>query len=235
MSHGHFFAMGGGGFLMEPDNLRLDRQVVTLTGKKHPRVCFLPHATDDPNRTVVAFFKAFTALEARPATLSLFAPHTADLEGFLLEHDAIYVGGGNTRSMLALWREWGLDRILRRAGEAGILLAGVSAGANCWFQQCTTDSIPGRITILDGLGFLEGSFTPHYDGESSRRPALHRFIGEKKILPGYAADDGAALHFRNGELQGVYASRPQARAYRLDCSADGGVRETPLETVFLSE
>lgn len=235
MSLGPIFAMGGGGFLMEPDNLRLDRHVVALTGNPRPRVCFLPHATDDPNRTTVAFFKAFSALETRPSVLSLFAPHTADLEGFLLEQDAIYVGGGNTKSMLALWREWELDRILRLASAQGVVLAGVSAGANCWFEQCTTDSIPGKISGLNCLGFLSGSFTPHFDGEAERRPTVHRLLAERAILPGYAADDGAGLLFRDGQLEAVFTSRPQARAFRLEIDENGQVSEVALPANFLSE
>lgn len=150
---------------------------------------------------------------------------TADLEDFLLEKDAVYVGGGNTRSMLVLWRDWGLDSYLRKAYDRGILLAGLSAGANCWFEQCSTDSVPGALRMLPGLGFLAGSFCPHYDGEAARRPAFHRLLAEDKIKPGFAAEDGAALHFVNEQLIGAVSSRPSAQVYRVEKQAGQVVEE----------
>jgi dipeptidase E len=145
-------AMGGGGFSMEPENPLLDVYIMAQARKKTPSVCFFPHATDDAPRYCFNFYKAFSRFDARLSTLSLFTPHTADLESFLLAQDVIYVGGGNTRSMLALWREWGLDRILRKAYEEGVVLAGISAGANCWFEQCSTDSVPGKLSVMDCTG-----------------------------------------------------------------------------------
>ena len=166
------------------------------------------------------------------STLSLFTPHTADLETFLLEQDVIYVGGGNTRSMLALWREWGLDRILHKAYEQGVVLAGISAGANCWFEQCGTDSIPGKLSVMDCLGIIGGSFCPHYDGEVNRRPTLHEFVARGSIKTGWAADDGAAVHFVEGEQRAAVSSRPAARAFRVFGSGDAAMEEV-LSTRFL--
>ena len=97
-------AMGGGGFSMEPDNLALDRYILEQTGKSRPVVCFLPTASGDADGYIVKFYSAFTKLDCQPSHLSLFRPPTADLEPFIFENDVIYVGGGNTRSMLALWR-----------------------------------------------------------------------------------------------------------------------------------
>jgi len=230
---GQIIAMGGGSFLMEPENQLLDSYLLAQSPKERPSICFLPHATDNAQGQTVAFFKAYARLKASPTYLSVFAPHTADIEGYLLEQDIIYVGGGNTRSMLALWREWGLDRILRRAGEAGVILAGVSAGANCWFEACSTDSIPGRLSALPGLGFLRGSFTPHYDGEAERRPTLHRMLSEENFPAGWAADDGAAIHFIDGVPRRQVASRPTARVYRMD-RKDGQARELALPTDYLA-
>ncbi len=217
---------------MEPNNPLLDDYILQQTEAEDPKICFFPHATSDPNRSVVEFFKAFSPKRCRPQFLSLFAPHTADIESFILEQDIIYVGGGNTRSMLALWREWDLPRILTRACAQGTILSGVSAGANCWFQQCTTDSIPGRLSVLPGLGYLQGSFTPHYDGEAERRPALHRMLTAGEISGGYACDDGAALHLVDGELNTVVISRPAAKAYQLQRDGDQLV-ETRLPSQFL--
>jgi dipeptidase E len=139
---------------------------------------------------------------------------------------------GNTRSMLALWREWGLDRMLRKAYEEGVVLAGISAGANCWFEQCSTDSVPGKLSVMDCLGIIGGSFCPHYDGEVSRRPTLHAFIASGSIKEGWVADDGAAVHFIDGAYSSAVSSRPAARAYRLFRSGDAAAEEA-LATRFL--
>jgi peptidase E len=225
-------ALGGGGFLMEPDNLALDRYALAQTGKNRPRACYLSQASSESQRMILAFYEAFTALDAYPTWLSLFNPHTADIEGYLLEQDLIYVGGGNTKSMLALWREWGLDHFLRTAAENGTVLAGISAGAICWFEYGTTDSIPGTLTGLPCLGYLAGSFSPHYDGESQRRPTMQRMIAAGELPDGYAMDDGAAAHFVHGQLTAVVSSRPRARGYRIEREGNRAV-ETPLDTRFL--
>jgi peptidase E len=227
-------AMGGGGFSMEPDNLALDRYILEQTNKPSPSVCFLPTASGDADGYIVKFYSAFAKLDCRPLHLSLFRSPTADLESFVLEQDIIYVGGGNTRSMLALWREWRLDEILRQAWHQGIILAGLSAGAICWFEQGLTDSVPGRLETLDCLGFLPGSCCPHYDGEKERRPAYHRLLLHGKILPGFGIDDGAALHFTNRESKQVVTSRLGAKAYFVD-TISAEVKEQPLESRFLLE
>jgi dipeptidase E len=136
-------------------------------------------------------------------------------------------GGGNTKSMLALWREWGLDVILRQAWESGVVLTGLSTGAICWFEQGLTDSIPGQWTRLPCLGLLPGSCSPHYDGEPERRPAYHHLVATGQMLPGYAADDSVALHFVDGRLWRVVSSRPTVRAYALEVQT-GQVVERPL-------
>ena len=225
-------AMGGGGFSMEPDNPLLDQYVIKQARRANPSVCFFPHATDDAVRYVFNFYKAFTRLDARPTYLSLFTPPTADLESFIMDQDVIYVGGGNTKSMLALWREWRLDEILKKAYQNGTVLTGLSAGANCWFQECSTDSIPGKLTVLPCLGIVEGSFCPHYDGEVNRRPTLHQMVREGRIKPGYAADDGAAAHFIDDQFSHAVSSRPLAKAYKVDRSGDQ-VQESAVETHFL--
>ncbi len=227
-------AMGGGGFSMEPDNLALDQYVIAQTGKTSPAVCFLGQASGESLDYTVRFYRAFTELGCRASHLSLFQPHTADIEDFLMEQDIIYVGGGNTKSMLALWREWGLDRTLRQAADSGTVLAGISAGAICWFEAGTTDSIPGKLTALPCLGYLQGSCSPHYDGEAERRPTLHRLVASGEIMAGYAFDDGAAGHFVDGELRQVVSSRPAAQGYRVE-QKDSAAVETPLPTRYLLE
>ncbi len=142
----------------------------------------------------------------------------------------VYVGGGNTASLLAVWRAHGLDRLLREAWQAGVVLAGVSAGANCWFEACTTDSFGPVVPLRDGLALLRGSFCPHYD-ESERRAEYVRLVRDG-FPAGYAAEAGVALRFAGMELREAVASSGEKQAFRVD-AVDGEVRESrvPLSTV----
>lgn len=225
-------AIGGAALPLELDNLLLIEYFLGLTRKKKPRVCFIGAAHGDAEAGRLRFYAGFSQFNCTPTHLPLFARTPRDLESFVLEHDAIFVGGGNTRSLLAVWRDWELDVYLRRAWERGIVLGGASAGSICWFEQGITDSIAGPLTALDCLGFLPGSNCPHYDSEPQRRPTYRRMIAGGKIIPGLAADDGAALHFVDGKLKGVVASRPRAKGYRLTQKGKRAV-ETRLPTRFL--
>ncbi len=227
-------AMGGGGFSMEPENPVLDQYILEQARNPNPKICFLPTASGDADGYVLNFYKAFTLLPCQPSFFSLFRLPTADLEGFLLEKDILYVGGGNTRSMLALWREWDLDKILFKAYQGGSILTGSSAGANCWFEACSTDALPGELQPLTCLGYLPGSFCPHYHGEADRRPSYHRMIHEGILMDGWAADDGAALHFVDERVDGAVSSRPESRVYRVFRS-NGDVQEEELSTRYLGK
>jgi dipeptidase E len=226
---GHLVTLGGGGFSMEPENPLLDEYVLSLARRERPRVCFVPTASGDAITYVTSFYRAFARLDADPIDLPLFNRESDDLRRFVLDQDVIYVGGGNTANLLAVWRLHGLDAILREALDAGAVLCGVSAGMNCWFEASTTDSFgPDIAPLRDGLGFIAGSACPHYDGEPQRRPVYRRLVDDG-FPPGWAADDGAALRF---DAAGAYveavASRPQARTYHVEPG-----RETPLDTRFL--
>ena len=225
-------AMGGGGFSMEPDNLALDQFILTKTGKRQPSVCFIPTASGDAADDIVRFYSAFSKMVCKPSHLSLFKLPTLDLEGFILEQDVIYIGGGNTRSMLSLWREWGMDEILQKAYQNGIILSGLSAGAICWFEQGVTDAVPGELGVLSCLGFLSGRCCPHFGEEPERRPAYHQLVSQEKILPGYGIDDGAALYFIDGQLNAAVSSRPDARAYTVR-KVSGKIEERQLESTYM--
>jgi dipeptidase E len=226
-------AMGGGGFLMEPENPLLDQYVLAAASVDTPKICFVGTASGDAQSFIDKFYARFSTLRCIPSHLSLLKLEPGDWQRKVLEQDAIYVGGGNTRALLVLWREWGLDRVLRKAWETGIVLAGISAGSICWFQQGLSDSVrAGEVLPLTCLGFLEGSNCPHYDGEPERRPAYQRFVMKGKLKSGYAADDGAALHFVEMKLQKAVCSRRAAKVYRVE-KRDEGVFETALETIFL--
>jgi dipeptidase E len=219
-------ALGGGGFSMEPSNPRLDRYILAQARVEEPAVAFLPTASGDSESYVMRFYAAFSRFRCRPTHLQLFN-RTPDLRAYLLSQDVIYVGGGNTKSMLGVWREWGLPEVLREAGEAGVLLAGLSAGAICWFEQGLTDSFVGDLRPLQGLGFLPGGCVPHYNGEAERQPTYHRLLKSGEMKPGLAIDDGAAVHFVNGEVRRVVTSRPGVTAYRVRVR-NGAVEEEPL-------
>jgi peptidase E len=151
--------------------------------------------------------------------LTLFHREVSDIAELLLSQDVIYVGGGNTANMLAIWRLHGVDVVLREAWSRGIVLAGVSAGANCWFEACSTDSFgPDLAPLNDGLGFLAGSFCPHYDGELLRKPTYERWVAAGLLPAGYAADDGVGLVFRGTELAEAVSEVPGGRAFRVEPS-----------------
>lgn len=224
--------MGGGGFSMEPENPLLDDFILGLSSVPRPRICFLPTASGDAESYLLKFYAAF-AMRADACHLGLFGRTVEDIDGLLLGQDVIYVGGGNTENMLAIWRIHGVDRALRAAWEAGVVLAGLSAGSICWFESGTTDSFgPGLDVLSDGLGLLPGSHCPHYDGEPRRRPTYQRHVAEGRLAAGYAADDGAALVFDLHRLVEVVSSRPHAAAYRVEL-VDGSVRETRLTARYL--
>lgn len=224
-------ALGGGGFSMEPDNLALDRYILDQTDKQHPKVCFLPQASGESRDYIINFYKAFTELGAVPSWLSLFQVQDPNFERRLLAQDVIYVGGGNTFSMIALWQAWGLDLVLRQALEKGVVLAGISAGAICWFEQGITDSY-GDLQVMDCLGFLPGSCVPHYNGEAERQPRYKAFVADGSVQPGIALDDGAAAHYVDGTLKQIIASCQKARAYRVT-RTDRTAQETPLDVTVL--
>ncbi|KAA3645499.1 MAG: peptidase E [Chloroflexi bacterium] len=227
-------AMGGGGFSMEPENPLLDQYVIDQANTERPRICFLPQASGEAENYILRFYVAMREFEVKPAHLSLFSPHTKDIEDFLVSQDIIYVGGGNTRNMMVLWKEWGLDVILHQAYEKGTILTGLSAGAICWFEQGLTDSIPGELNPWPFLGFLEDSCCPHYDGEAERRPIYHDLIKAGSIKPGHAFDDGAAGHFVDGKLEVVVTSRPEVNGYSVSL-VDGEVQETILPKTYLGK
>jgi peptidase E len=225
--------LGGGGFSQEDDQ-RLDRYILTLTGKARPNVCFVPTAGGDSESYMLRFYAAFSALECRPTHLSLFRRNDSDLAAFIRAQDVIYVGGGNTANLLAIWRIHGLDRLLSEAWQRGTILCGVSAGAICWFESGVTDSFgPGLAPLHDGLALLPGSFCPHYDGEALRRPRYHELVAAEHLPAGHAADDGVALVWYGTNRQDVVSSRQGSRAFRVERGADGRARETEIAARWL--
>jgi dipeptidase E len=227
-------AIGGAALTPELDNLLLIDYFLKQTGKRKPKVCFIGTAHGDAEAGRLRFYAGMSQFNCTPTHLPLFARTPRDLTSFVLEQDAIFVGGGNTRSMLAVWRDWGLDVHLRTAWQRGVVLGGWSAGSICWFEQGITDSIAGPLTALDGLGFLPGSNCPHYDSEAMRRPTYQRLVASGKIAEGYAADDGVSLHFVDGRLLRAVSNRPRARGWRLSRNGKRAV-ERALPTPYLGK
>lgn len=230
-------AMGGGSFQVSGSNGLFDTFVFELarerSGRERPRICVIPTAVADDPATIVDFYAAF-AHRADASHLALFTRQVDDIGAFLLDQDAIFVCGGNTANLLAIWRTHGVDRAVVAAWEAGGVMAGVSAGGIYWFEGSTTDSFgPTLRPLNDGLGVLAGSFVPHYDGEAQRRPLFERLVADGSLPPGYAVDDGAALVFRGTSLTECVSSRDGAAAYRVEPKAGGGVSEMRMPTRFL--
>lgn len=223
-------ALGGGGFGSSLENLRLDEYLLSLCAASRPKVCFIPTASGDSLEYIAKFETAYQSLGAQTSVFQLFRSQTwaGTPEEMLLDQDLIFVGGGSTMNMMLLWQAWGIDEILRKAYDQGTILAGISAGANIWFEQCTTDSLGPGIQVMPCLGWLPGSFTPHYDSEPERKPLLRQMLREQTIAPGYAATDGAAVHFINEELHKVVTDRDRAGAFDVDRDGETALVLTAL-------
>jgi len=221
-------AIGGGAFSAKTPRPAFDRWLLAQTGKRRPKVCFIPTACGDNAAMIRRIEATLKRLGARPTTLALYAAPTEDFTRLLSRQDLIFVGGGNTYNMLALWRLWKLDAAVRRAYERGVILSGSSAGGLCWFTSGLTDSFPGRFDRMSCLGWLRGSFTPHFDGEGGRQPVFRRMIKSGKLPAGYAVDDAVALEFVDGRLVRAVSSRRSAGVIHIRRSGRKLI-ETSLE------
>ena len=186
-------AIGGGGFGREIKDLKIEKYIVDQSKAKTPKICFIPTATGDDQAYIDTFYKAFNSLECKTSHINFFK-RTINLKKHILDQDIIYVGGGNTKSMLAVWREWELDKILFEAYNNKIIMSGVSAGAICWFKKGITDSWKGNQATIDCLNFVDGVCCPHYDEEPERIPYVKEILVNKEINSCYAIEGYAALH-----------------------------------------
>ena len=227
-------AMGGGGFTMEPDNPLLDQYILNQSSKKKPKICFVPTASGDQAEYIQSFYRTFEKMDCQPMHLSFFEANFENLEEYILQQDIIYIGGGSTRNMLLIWENWGMGEVLKKAYENGIILAGISAGSNCLFEEAVTDPLNASLYMLNGLGLLKGSYCPHYDGEEKRRPSYHQMILRGDIQEGYGVDDSAALHFIDGSLHKSVSSTISTKAYTVK-KENCIIIEKPIDTIFLGE
>ncbi|HEY3967480.1 MAG TPA: peptidase E [Planctomycetaceae bacterium] len=223
----------GGLYSDEGDNRPLMQYLLDLAGKPHPAIGFIPTASGDAPSTIQRIDEIFSTLDCRLTRLEFF-DRTPNVQSFVAAQDVILVGGGNTKSMLAVWREWGLAEILREAWHSGKVLAGWSAGAICWFEQGLTDSFADRLRPMECLGLLSGSCSPHYDRESDRRPAYHDLIREGLLQPGIGIEDGCAVEFHDREVHRLIAPASSVGAWAVRPGQSGGEEEI-VERALIAE
>ncbi len=189
-------AIGGGGFGRSLGSLEIEKYIISLIRKKRPKICFIPTASGDSSLYKLNFYRAFSKLDCIASHIDFFS-RTENLEEKVLTQDIIYVGGGNTKSMLAVWKEWHLDKILENAYEKGIVMSGVSAGAICWFDKGITDSFAKELTIINCLGIVDGIACPHFDEEKEREPYVNDVIKREIVKSCICIEGNCALHIKN--------------------------------------
>ncbi len=226
-------AIGGGGFGRTQESNLIEQYILDQTSKKKPKICFIPTATGDLDPYVVNFYSVFTKLNCEPSHISFFK-RTIDLQAHIQKQDVIFVGGGNTKSMLAVWRNWGLDLILKDAYDRGVVMSGVSAGAICWFEAGLTDSWASDLKMMQCMNFIPGNCAPHYDEEPERRPATKRFLENQSIDFMYGIEGGAALHFIDEIPNSTIRFKKNKNAYKV--TLDGkNINEIPYKTKDLEK
>ena len=194
----HIVAIGGGGFARHNSSCLIEKYILNLSRNRIPKVCFLPTATGDDDRYIVRFYSIFTRLNCIPTHIEFFNS-TIDINNHIFNQDVVFVGGGNTKSMLAIWKEWGMSSLLNDAYNEGVIMSGVSAGAICWFTSGITDSWEDELNILPCLDFINGTCCPHYDEEPSRIPYVKKILLEEKVTNCISIEGGAAIHFIDGK------------------------------------
>ena len=196
MLNKNIVAIGGGGFGRSLGELKIEKYITSLVKKDRPKICFIPTASGDNDLYKLNFYRAFSKLNCITSHLDFFS-RTESLEKKILNQDIIYVGGGNTKSMLAVWKEWNLPYILKIGYEKGIVMSGVSAGAICWFDKGITDSFSYKLEIIDCLGIVKGIACPHYDEEKEREPFVNKVIKSRRIDSCICIEGNCALHIKN--------------------------------------
>ena len=196
MLNKNIVAIGGGGFGRTLGGLKIEKYIISLVKKSRPKICFIPTASGDNDLYKLNFYRAFSKLNCITSHLDFFS-RTENIEKKVISQDIIFVGGGNTKSMLAVWREWNLHKILKIAYEKGIVMSGVSAGAICWFDKGITDSFAEKLEIIDCLGIIDGIACPHYDEEEEREPFVKEIIKKQKINSCICIEGNCALHINN--------------------------------------
>ena len=218
---------------MEPENGLLDKYILNLVPKERPKICFLGTASNDGKEYRDMFYNFFEKKQCEPSHLSLLQP-PKNIEAFIMDKDIIHVGGGNTKLIIDTWKKFGVDKIMKKAWEQGIILTGMSAGAICWFDDGISNISPGKLARLQCMGLLPGSFCPHYDERVELKSAFQKLILNGTIEEGYGAEDGAAIHFVGCEPIRVVTSRPEVTAFRVR-KIRNKIVEIPFVPVYLGK
>lgn len=225
-------AIGGGGFGRHLGVGTIEKYILQQSDKEKPNICFIPTATGDSDSYKVSYYATLNKLNCNPTHLDFFK-RTPNLEELIKNQDIIFVGGGNTKSMLSVWKEWGLDTILKKAYIEGTIMSGVSAGAICWFEKGITDSWADELKVMECLSFTKGNCCPHYDEESERKPSLSQFINEDILRDCYAIDGGCALHVKNDELYKAISFMGEKNSFLVK-KENGEIKEEPLSRISIS-
>lgn len=223
------FPFGGG------LNKAFVREIIKLTGKERPKICFLPTASGDSEQAIIRWYDLVHDLPVEPYVQKVWISSynmKVSFEEALLGMDAILVGGGNTLNMMAIWQAQGIDKVLEKALKKGIVLSGGSAGSLCWFVNGTTDSRPVELSVVNGLGFLPFSHSPHYHSEEFRRPLYHKNIENGIFAAGYAMDDYSGVIFKNGKPFKVVSLGEEYNCYFVS-KKDGEVVEEKLKAEII--
>jgi len=224
-------AIGGGGFGRNPQQHLIEQYILDQATSDRPNILFIPTATGELDSYIVNFYKVFSKLKCNPNHLSFFK-RTPDLQKLISEQDVIFVGGGNTKSMLAVWREWQLDEHLRDAYNKGVVMSGVSAGAICWFHQGITDSWESELKVMPCLEFVDGVCCPHYDEEPERRPATKKLLTNNVHQEIIGIEGGCALHIQDGNTFKAVRFSENKNSYRVTAK-DNKIVESPIESISL--
>ena len=227
----YIFPYGGG------QNKLFIKEIIKLTGKVKPKMVYLPTASGDRESSIIRWYELVHDLSVEPSVQKVWISSYRQKKTFeevLLNADAIVVGGGNTLNMMAIWKAQGIDTILKKALKKGIVLAGGSAGSLCWFDNGTTDSRPKELTVVEGLGFLPFSHSPHYHSEEFRQPLYHKNIANGIFKAGYAMDNYSGIIFKNGKPFRVVSLGEKYNSYFVSMK-NGKVVEEKLKAIIIKE
>ncbi len=227
----HIIAIGGGGFGRENSSQLIEEYLLSISGKNYPKICFLPTATGDNDSYIVRFYSIFTRLKCIPIHIEFFK-RTIDIENHIMDQDIIFVGGGNTKSMLAIWNDWGMSQLLKDAYNKGVIMSGVSAGAICWFTSGITDSWDNELRILPCLNFISGTCCPHYDEEPARIPYVKKMLLEEQLTNCISIEGGSAMHFIDGKPFKNVSFKNKKNTYEVFLD-NNEIVERPFERIQL--
>ena len=228
----NIIAIGGGGFGRNPGDGVIEQYILDQANVEKPNICFIPTATGDNEAYKVNYYSTFSKLNCNPVHLDFFK-RTPNLEKLISEQNAIFIGGGNTKSMLAVWKDWGLDDLLHKAYKNGVVMSGVSAGANCWFESAVVDSWADDLQVINCMGFVKGNYCPHYDEEPQRRPSVKKFLEDKVFDSCFSSEGNSALHIKNESDYLSINFGKEKKSYKVSL-VNGKVIEVPFENLTIT-